>query len=164
MVSTLNTQFSLVQGNCDQGELLMPANFVLNTLSCPEKYHCSTIYKDKLLSLRIANGNNALARKGIDHFRNLKCKLKNPRALCIPDNKQSLLDPGNIFQSFKNPKLICKKNPCSRAQKPTLNEDGYYVCGNILELNSVTFNSGNKCRKGQRFSALRGRCISRFLG
>ena len=162
--SEYSPHLSLFQGNCDPGELLMPANFVLNTLSCPEKYHCSTIYKDKLISIKIANGNNALARKGIDHFRNLKCKLKNPRALCIPDNKQSLLDPENIFQSFKNPKLICKKNPCSRAQKPTLNEDGYYVCGNILGLNSLTYNPKNKCTKRQRFSALRGRCIPRFLG
>merc|ERR1712179_193135 len=127
---------------------------VLNSLSCPEKFHCSTNYKNKLLSIKIANGNIALARKGIDHFRNLKCKLRNPRALCIPDNKQSLLDPENIFQSFKNPKLICKKNPCPGAQ-PTLNEDGYYVCD---------FQSWNKCKKGQRFSAPRGRCISRIFG
>jgi len=153
----------LVKGKCNQDELLMPTNFVLNSLSCPEKFHCSTNYKNKLLSIKIANGNIALARKGIDHFRNLKCKLRNPRALCIPDNKQSLLDPENIFQSFKNPKLICKKNPCPN-QKPTLNEDGYYVCGNILGLNSVTFNPGSKCRKNQRFSAVRGRCISRLFG
>ena len=142
----------------------MPKNFILNTRSCPDKFHCTTNYKNSFADARIANGNNALARKVLDHFRDLKCKLRDPRALCIPDNRQSLLLPENIFQSFKNSRLLCQKNPCPKSQKPTQNEEGYYVCENVLGLNSVTAGSGALCRRNQRYSASRGRCIARFLG
>ena len=184
----------------------MPVNFILNTFSCPDKFICSSVYKHALKSIEIALGNEALARKAIDHFRqgeleggelsytnwgfrlnlirskkispqlscslllilldlrSLKCKLKDPRALCIPDNRLSIFLPENIFQSFKNPKLVCKKNPCPSTQKPFQMEDGSFGCQNILGLNSVTSGFGNLCRKGQRFSQAKNKCVSRFFG
>ena len=97
-------------------------------------------------------------------LRSLKCKLKDPRALCIPDNRLSIFLPENIFQSFKNPKLVCMKNPCSSAKKPFQMEDGSFVCQNILALNSVTSGFGNLCRRNQRFSQAKNKCVARFFG
>ena len=47
----------------------MPANFILNTFPCPDKFFCSSVYKHALKSIEIALGNEALARKAIDHLR-----------------------------------------------------------------------------------------------
>ena len=147
---------AFTQAHCNTGDLLMPANFHLNKKPCPDKFHCSTNYLNDIREKR----GSLLYGPAREYLRNLKCSEKDPTSVCMPDNGESPFLPKNIYQSFKNSKLVCKKNPCPHS-RPTLDKNGYYICQNPLVplwLGSVT----DKCRRGQIFR--RGRCVSRFFG
>ena len=146
---------AFTQAHCTTGEILMPANFELNKKPCPDNFHCSSNYQKYIQEKK----GSLLYGPAVEYLRNLKCD-NDPRSVCLPDNGKSPFLLENIYDSFKNPKLICKKNPCP-SSLPALDEKGYYICQNNL----VALWMGslhNKCRKGQIFR--RGRCVSRFFG
>ena len=144
------------QAHCNTGELLMPANFILNKKPCPDNFHCSLNYKKVIQSQR----GTLLYEDALEFLKTLKCD-DAPRSVCLPDNGKSPFLSENIYQSFKNSKLVCMKNPCPHT-KPIFDEEGYYVCQNNLVPLWTGSLSRRRCRRGQILR--RGICVSRFFG
>ena len=158
-----NVMDAFTQGNCSTGDLLMPANFELNKKPCPDNFHCSSNYQQYIEE----KSGSLLYGPAREFLRNLQCDKDPrsgsnmlPRSVCLPDNGESPFLPENIYHSFKNPELVCQKNPCPQSL-PTLDENGYYICQKPL---STLWSGSNQhmCRLGRIFR--RGRCVSRFFG
>ena len=119
----------------------MPVNFILNTFSCPDKFICSSVYKHALKSIEIALGNEALARKAIDHLRQGE----------LEGGELSYTNWGfrlNLIRSkkiFKKIKTIEKQHRIFLKKLLKLNSiEKTRICGTILAFNIKGFGNGYK--------------------
>ena len=101
---------------CQNGQILLPSNFEVNTNPCPDKFSCREDYSQHLPE-----------RKGeeqkVNFLQQLVCS-KNPRKLCLPsdNNGSSLFTPENLIRSFVTADLECRENPCQEGTWPWIDE------------------------------------------
>ena len=147
------------RAHCGEGERLLPANFAMNTRPCPARHWCRSTYPGPRAVMEAFNRSGDKVRSFLE---DLVCS-DNPakRGVCLPvNNQESLFSAENIYQSFKDPDLVCKKSPCPPGREPFLDPDGYHRCRN--RIGRFSGNLGRPCKRNQIYR--RGKCVSRFFG
>jgi len=168
---------------CQNGQILLPSNFEVNTNPCPDKFSCREDYSEYLPE----DGEE----EKVNFLKPLICS-KDPRKLCLPsDNKgSSLFTPENLIRSFVTADLECRENPCSEGSWPWIDEEKSEAIQKCLPIDdkcksgdvSITKEPGasklscsslvnfsvtggadfNRCRRNRVFR--RGKCRLRFFG
>ena len=152
------------RAHCRQGERLVPANLALHTRPCPAHHACSRDYLAAWNTLQQQRSD--FHKKALQHMKDMICS-EEPRRVCLPDNGKSPFLAESIYQSFKNPQLVCAENPCPQGQEPYEDENGYVECVSILGLNSLSDGTSEaNCRRNQVWRERDGvgKCVSRFFG
>ena len=101
--------------NCQNGQILLPSNFEINTNPCPDKFSCREDFSQYL-------PNNGEEHK-VNFLRQLVCS-KKPRKLCLPSENKGLglFTPENLIRSFVTADLECRENPCPEGSWPWIDE------------------------------------------
>ena len=147
------------RAHCGEGERLLPVNFAMNTRPCPARHWCRSTYPSVEAVMAAFNRSGEKVRSFLEE---LVCS-HNPakRGVCLPvNNQESMFSAENIYQSFKDPDLVCKKSPCPPGKEPFLDPDGYHRCRN--RIGRFSGNLGRPCKRNQIYR--RGKCVSRFFG
>ena len=103
---------------CQNGQILLPSNFEVNTNPCPDKFNCREDYSQYLPK----DGEEQKVEK-VNFLQQLVCS-KNPRKLCLPSENKglSLFTPENLIRSFVTADLECRENPCPEGYWPWIDE------------------------------------------
>ena len=153
------------RGRCGEGERLLPDNFAMNTRPCPASHRCSTRHRTVLTAIEDLDqaAVRDLEGKVAEFLKEFVCS-DNPQkfGICLPADKTSPFLKSNLQQTFKDPKLVCKKNPCPEDQEPFVNEDGFHRCRNVFRSTRFSGNLGRACKRNQIYR--RNKCVSRFFG
>ena len=177
------------KSSCQEGQIMLPENFIENTKPCPEKFECIKNYKPHYSFIKKYKnqGQTELWRQMKEFVSLMLCsgtkEDKSTRMVCVP-TEGSLEDNNMIIQSFKPPKSSCQDNPCAQGEWPWLSKDGYQKCllaseeevsgcfGQLVETEGklqchafeahFTNLARNKCPRGKIFR--RKRCVPRFFG
>ena len=98
---------------CQNGQVLLPSNFEVNTNPCPDKFSCREDYSQHLPE----DGEE----EKVNFLQQLVCS-KNPRKLCLPSENKglSLFTP---IRSFVTADLECRENPCPEGYWPWIDEE-----------------------------------------
>ena len=119
------------QSVCSDGWVLMPENFLLNSLVCSSKFrskkyeNCSS-YQVAKKQLAVRGTNKRKHQK--EYLKEMICSKKN-RTICCPQNdNQSLFSKDNLIQSMVPSKLVCARNPCPHGKWPWVDSNGMPKC------------------------------------
>ena len=118
------------RGQCGEGEILLPDNFIVDTRPCARDFSCrksrtSRQYKWALKRFQ----EKGYFHKGEEQYlKDLVCDFKG-QSICLPDNnRDSLFTVENLMDSLVMPSTRCQTNPCPAGKTPWLSEDGHYRC------------------------------------
>ena len=185
MIPRLNQDYR--QSSCQAGQIMLPENFIENTILCPEMFICRKDYKSHFSFIKKHFDQEELGKQMRQFWGTMLCSGNesdtSSKMFCVP-TEGSLDDNKMMIQSFKPPKSSCQVNPCPPGLWPWQSEDGYQRCllaseeevngcfGQILEMEGklqcqafhehFTDLATNKCRRGRIFR--RGKCVPRFFG
>ena len=173
--------------SCQEGQILLPENFIENTKPCPDQFKCSGDYKSAYSFIKEHFHQGKLRNNVKQFWSSQLCNgTKEKKMACIPTEGSLALDQNKMMvQSFKPPKYSCQVNPCPLGKWPWLSEDGYQRCleGSAEDINGCwgqieevggsiecqTYeshfsgdNANEKCPKRKIFRG--GRCVPRFFG
>ena len=150
------------QAGCGEGEVLLPANFRLDTAPCPASYTCEDAADTEAVLATIEPEAAEVRQRAREYLDQFVC---GEASRCLPVNHVSPFTAENIYLSFNSPDLICMKNPCplldGTKQEVYLDEDGYQRCRKIFGVNFSDAIEA-KCRKNQVKRG--GQCVQRFRG
>ena len=118
------------RGECGEGEVMLPENFLVDTMPCPHLFECCASrnnprYNSALKSFQ-EKGHIFIEEK--NYLKDLVCDYKS-QSLCLPvENRDSLFTVENLLASLVTPSARCQANPCPQGRTPWLSEDGHYRC------------------------------------
>ena len=119
------------QADCQRGKVLIPENIQVGKRLCSANFSCIKI--EKCPSYRIAKIEMAKRRlsKKADHLKYIKemiCDKEGKYICCPKTSKESLFHPEILLASLLPQKAICRRSPCSAAEKLWLNEREIVKC------------------------------------
>jgi len=133
--------------SCGGGSgVIIPENFVENTMSCPHEFKCqekesgapSTKSYWASLSLLKVDQDQEAVKSGKAYLKSMVCNFET-KSICVPvKNRNALLANENIIKSFQRPKTSCQRNPCSVGKWPWIDNEGYLQCVPIREGTNIT--------------------------
>ena len=151
---------------CPDG-VYVPDNFQFDTKPCPHGHRCQPRNSVYYASIKSAN-HQVTKDEMVNHLKSLVCDAES-KMICLPENNtDSLLSISNILQSYQNPELKCRRNPCPLGSWPHLDDAGYYRCKadaeSLVNVRSFLLLGANRkpCRRRQIY--IYGRCRPRFFG
>merc|ERR1719410_3099977 len=117
--------------NCENGEDLVPRNFVEDTMDCPNGFSCKSkencpAFTPQIYQQQLKYSQNIF----IEYLeKSVTCNKDKTKGCCPDGGDNNLLSLTNLIEGVIPSGLVCSQNPCEGKGFPVMDEvEGYWRC------------------------------------